>query len=334
MLPRRAGFKPLYDTDFYQTNWTLTHICNYSCSYCVNKHIRAAGASLPRDDMLRALDALREADKDAYFFALAGGEVTLYKHLGEMLDRIARDFSGKRHAVRLISNGSAPAEKMADLFGRLPGGDIMCVITLHFEEGDASAVADKLSSFGGEADKRFLVKVLIEPGKTREGGEAVGILRAAGFRNYRVLHVLDFVTGVMDPRYTPEELETIAALREECGKEDHFIFFHEYDLPEGGRHEERFTYTQGIQRGLLRYPGMFCAAGSNSVKINPDASFARSGFCGAMPYSLRDKNPFDDPAFTAPMRCPEKHCTCVAYLKLPKWREDADAPVRLRRRGA
>jgi len=328
----RAGFKPLFDQNFYQTNWALTDHCNFHCSYCVNKHKRAGGLNLARETMLRTLDGLRQTDKDHFTFALEGGEVTLYKHLDTMLEYIARNFADKRYAVRLVSNGSASAERMRELLGKCGSGNGMFIITLHLEEVDVGKMIDKLLSFDRQAE-HVLVKLLIAPGKLREGLEIVNTLQASGFSNFRVLHVLDFVTGMIDPGYTRDELEAIEALRNKCGKEEYFVFFNEYALPNGDTEVKTFTYTEGIKNGLLNYCGMLCAAGACSIKISPDGSFAKTEFCGDMPYSLNDKNPFADPTFTRPMRCVNPHCTCVAYTKLPKWREEIFAPCWLRPEG-
>ena len=324
----RAGFKPVFDLNFYQTNWTLTDHCNYHCSYCVNKHKRTGGFSLAREIMLRTLDNLRATDKDQFFFALEGGESTLYKHLDEMLEHISSIFADKRHFVRIISNGSATVSRMRELLDTCDNS--MFIITLHLEQINLENTLEKLLSLREKAG-RFLVKLLIAPGKLREGKEAVDGLRASGFSNFRILHTLDFMTGMVDPCYAPEEMEAIAALRDQHSEKEYFVFFNEYSLPGGGTREERFTQTEGVQTGLFNYQNMFCAAGSCSIKISPDGSFARTGYCGDMPYSLKDKNPFADPAFTTPLRCPNPSCICVAYAKLPKWREDAAAPAWLRR---
>jgi organic radical activating enzyme len=322
----RAGFKPIFDINFYQTNWTLTEKCNFNCTYCANQHKRKNGTSLARDTMLRTLDNLRYTNKERYFFALEGGEPTLYEHLDEMLEYIARYFSDKKNTIRIVTNGSASAKKMQELLTICANSNIMFIITLHFESGLVDNIMEKLSTFDAATLKHFLVKVLIAPGKMREGVDAIKKLRAINFANYRVLHVLDFETGVIDPRYRQDELVAIDALRQECNATEYFILFNEYALPDGGKKTDTFTYTEGIQHGLLNYSGMFCAAGVCSIKINADGSFSKTGFCGESTYALHEGNPFADPVFTKPMRCPQVHCTCSAYAKLAKWQDNDNAP--------
>lgn len=332
LSPIRAGFEPLFHTNFYQTNWLLTELCNFNCSYCVNRQKRMAGLSLPRESMLRTLDLLRQTDKEAFFFGLAGGEVTLYKHLGEMLSYIGNNFSNKKYRVNLLSNGSASADKMQNLLDKCVDGTTMFIITLHLEEVNVEQVARKIASFGERANKYFLVKILMAPGKLQAGLNAVNCLRSVGFFNFRILHVLDLdmENGAFDPQYTQEEQKVIAALRGEYNKREYFVFFNEYVLSDGRTKIDTFTQTRGIKDGLFNYKGMFCAAGTCSARIYANGSLSKTGVCGERIFFLYDKNPFLDPDFTRPMRCPNPHCVCVAWAKLSKWRDVEDAPNWLR----
>lgn len=46
-----------------------------------------------------------------------------------------------------------------------------------------------------------------------------------------------------------------------------------------------------------------------------------------MPYTILERNPFEDPDFVTPGPCKEKHCTCMSFISLPKWRDAAHAPT-------
>ena len=280
--------------------------------------------------MLQTLECLRNTNKFTYHFALSGGEVTLYPHLEEMLRTISEYFHSKQCGITLLSNGSASVEKMRSLVGAATPHHIMFIITLHLDHIDIDTLVAKLEAFSDpERAQRFLIKLIMTPGNMPRALTAKKTLDNAGIINYRIQHVLDMDTGILSPEYTQEQLDVIAALRAERPAEKYMQFFNEYE--DGAqRIIKTFTYAQGVAQGLLRYQGMYCAAGCTSFRVDAFGKIRKSRFCGDMGYTAAEKNPFTDPAFITPARCPAAHCTCISYSRLPKWRYPADAPEYLR----
>ena len=322
----RAGFSPLFKQDFYQSNWRLTHRYNFACSYCINQETRIVSAELSEALMLQTMKYLCPTDKSRYHCALSGGEVTLYPHLEEMLRTINEWFRGKQCGINLLSNGSASIDKMRSLLRAAAPHNIMFIITLHLDHIDMDTFAANLATFSDtERAKFFLVKLIAAPGNMPQALKAKKMLDDARLANYRIQHVLDFDTGIISPEYTQEELDLITSLRAERPAAKYMQLFNEYEDGEQ-RIIKTFTYTQGVEQRLLDYRGMYCAAGYTSFRVDEFGEIRKSRLYGDMGYTAAERNPFTDPNFITPVRCPAAHCTCISYSRLPKWMHSADAP--------
>jgi hypothetical protein len=279
--------------------------------------------------MLQTLEYLSATNKPRYHFALSGGEVTLYPHLEEMLRAISGLFRDKQCGVNLLSNGSASVETMRSLLRAAAPHAAMFIITLHLEHIDMGKLIANLGSFSAvERGKHFLLKLIAVPDNMPQALEAKRALDEAGIGNYRVQHVLDFAAGVISPAYTRDQLDRIAALRAERPAEKYMQLFNEY-ADGTGRVTKAFTYAEGVEQGLLRYKGMYCAAGYASFCVDAFGKIRKTRFCDTRRRATAGKNPFLDPGFITPARCRAPHCTCIPYTRLPKWRNPADAPAYL-----
>lgn len=313
-----AGFPPYGQGNFFQSHWQLTQRCNFHCPYCVNRHLRTEGVSMSPEIMIHALKLISGLDRSHFHFCLSGGEVTLYPHLGEMLDNIASLFPAGS-TVTMMSNGSASASHMRELVFASPCIVSRFVITVHIGQTNVDRLIDKLHDFTEqERAKHFSLKIVTPPGD-RQGSEIASRLREAGIRNFEMMPVLDFSTGLMAEGYTAEEMSRFMP---ENGKRPWFYFRH---LTDNGSSD--VTFLEGIDKKLFRYQGMFCSAGRQSIFLDELGNVSRGQFCGHMPYNIIEKNPFEDPVFMEPVRCPEDHCTCIPFTALPKWSEPAYAPV-------
>ena len=83
---------------------------------------------------------------------------------------------------------------------------------------------------------------------------------------------------------------------------------------------------RALLKDLFHYTGMRCAAGHSSIYIDELGRVSRGQFCGRMPYTVLERNPFEDPTFNGCV-CTESFCTCIPFTALPKWRDAVNAPA-------
>ena len=148
---------------------------------------------------------------------------------------------------------------------------------------------------------------------------------AAGIRNLSLHPVVDFESGKIMEGYTERDFSEFAP---QNGKKTYFMFRHIAD-----NNEDTVTFQEGLRRDMFHYTGMYCSAGYQSIYLDEYGHISKGQFCGRMPYTLQEKNPFTDPAFMAPTRCGEEHCTCMPSTSLPKWQDDAHAPAWMDKKG-
>lgn len=311
-----AGFPPYFVQDFFQSHWQVTQRCNFHCPYCVNESLRRDGLHMPQEIMrtaLRYIAALRHAE---YRFSISGGEVTLYPHLEEMLTCIVDQFPA-RSRVNLLTNGSAGVQRLRKLLEI--AGDLACrfIITIHLGQTNIKELARKLQEFSDmERKQHFHVKLVVPPADPR-AAEALALLDAAGIACTRHA-VIDFSTGKLAEGYTVEELDALAA-------RDRSPWF--YYRHVGADGEQDVSFLEGVRNDMFHYAGMYCAAGRRSIYLDEYGHVAKGQFCGRMPYTILERNPFEDPDFVTPSPCKEEHCTCMPFTSLPKWRDTAHAPT-------
>ena len=314
----KAGFPPYFAEDFLSSHWQVTQRCNFHCPYCVNKELRTAGIHMPPEIMHAALLHIAGTPRRRYRFSLSGGETTLWPHLEEMLDAI-RTLYTPRTAVNMLTNGSASASRMRALLKDFSQLACRFIITVHFGQTRIETLVEKLLTFTPEERKlHFHVKLLLPPADAR-GATARAFLDAAGITNYAVQPVLDFTTGLLAKGYTEAEF---ADFNPPVGQRSHFHFEH---VREDGDSKD-VSFLDGLRQDLFHYTGMRCAAGHSSIYIDELGRVSRGQFCGRMPYTVLERNPFEDPTFNGCV-CTESFCTCIPFTALPKWRDAVNAPA-------
>lgn len=273
---------------------------------------------MDRELMLHALGLLFRLRRPAYRFSLSGGEVTLYPYLDEMLAAIAQQERGTRCVINLLSNGSASARRMRSLLDSAPDAKIRFIITVHLGQTRVSDLVEKLLTFTREERQRHFHVKIVTPPVNKEAYDAFKQLSDAGIGGISMRPVIDFGAGKLKDGYSDEDLQNITSPK---GRKEFFQFTHV-----GSREAHEVSFTQGIRQDFFHYQGMLCGAGYQSIYLDELGMVSKGQFCGAMGYSIGDKNPFEDPAFIKPWRCAEPHCTCVPFTSLPKWSTPEHAP--------
>lgn len=320
----QAGFPPLFDGDFFQSHWQLTQRCNFHCSYCVNQEQRKDGIHMPADIMRLALQRIADLSRQKYRFSLSGGEVTLYPHLEDMLTTIGSLFPSGT-VVNILSNGSASARRMRMLLSIAPKLQCRFIITIHAGQTIVPQLIEKLLEFSPEERKNCFHLKLVAPPQDARIQEFREQLKNVGILNYSIHALVDFEKGKLSNGYTEKDFNDFAPRN---GRKEYFRYLHVTD-----DHEETVTFLEGLRKDMFHYTGMYCSAGYQSIYLDEYGNISKGQFCGRMPYTIQERDPFTDPNFFVPMRCIEEHCTCVPYTSLPKWSDAAHAPAWLKKEG-
>lgn len=311
-----AGFPPYFKENIFQSHWQLTQRCNFHCAYCVNRHLRSQGIHMPENIMRTALEMMAPLDASRFHFCLTGGEPGLYPHLDAMLSEIARLFSGKA-SVNIMSNGSFGGERLKALAREFSPLKLRFVISIHPGQTSLAELIAKLAAFTPrERERHFTLKLISPPGESA-AGVCAKTLGEAGI-DYNWLPALDFQKGSLAPGYSPEEMALF--LHKERKPWFHFRHVTETAC-------EDVTFMEGIARNMFHYRGMNCAAGRQSIFLDEHGNVSRGQFCGRMPYTILEQNPFEDPDFYNGTICQEEHCACVPFTALPKWSQSSQAPA-------
>lgn len=273
---------------------------------------------MPPRIMRVALARIAALRRSRYLFCLSGGEVTLYPHLKAMLAAIA-DLFPSGTVVNMMSNGTASARRMRGLLHASPALRRKFIITLHEGAAGMDRFMAQLRQFSpAERRKFFNFKIIVPPG-ARHWPAMAQALAAIGVTDYSLMPVLDFNTGQLVPGYSQNEINML--VEHSRSRRQWFYFRH---LSAAGLAE--FNYLEGIVQERFHYGGMYCAAGRQSIFINEYGEVSRGQFCGKMPYTILERNPFEDREFIGPAKCASAHCTCLPFTSLPKWAADRFAP--------
>lgn len=321
----QAGFPPLFNRDFFQSHWQLTQRCNFHCSYCVNQEQRKDGIHMSADIMRLALQRIADLSRQEYRFSLSGGEVTLYPHLENMLAIIGALFPSGT-VVNMLSNGSASAHRMRMLLSIDQTLQCRFIITIHLGQTNVPQLIEKLLEFPSDERKKcFHLKIVAPPHDARIQ-DIRKQLEETGIQNYSIHAVVDFESGKIIDGYTEQDFMDFAPRN---GKKEYFRYRHIAD----GHEDTEVTFLEGLRRDMFHYSGMYCSAGYQSIYLDEYGHVSKGQFCGRMPYTIQERNPFTDPNFFAPMQCIESHCTCTPFTSLPKWSDAAHTPAWLKREG-
>lgn len=311
-----CGFPPYFTQKVFQSHWQVTQRCNFHCPYCVNKLLRHDGIHMARELMHISLERIAALAHKEYIFSISGGEVTLYPYLEEMLAEIARTFPAHSR-VNLLTNGSASVQRLHKLLTAASGLRCRFIITIHLGQTNITELVQKLHNFSKQERKELFHIKLVVPPADRQTALVRTALDEAEIA-YTQHAVIDFSTGKLAEGYTEEELDSLMPGQ----RKPYFYYRHD-----GVAGTQDVSFLEGIRKDMFHYTGMYCSAGQQSIYLDEYGHIAKGQFCGRMPYTMMERNPFEDPDFMQPAPCTEAHCTCMPYTALPKWSDNTHAPA-------
>lgn len=312
---RVGGWKDYFQSDCMRINLNVSDICNFSCSYCFNGNVHKRHKVLDKDVLSHFIEDLAERNRDSYCFGISGGEPLLYPHLGFMLEKIEKCIHTDKKLVGILSNGSLLTEKGQELYEKVNKTKLTFSISVHLEQIDLKKFCDSIVSFGHHDDLNC--KILLAPGQLEKAKQAVEMLAE---RN--ITTIIGPVTSPSGKPYDFSE-EELKFLNKHIKNSEEAVFYIEY---ENGDAEDIYRVTKGLHPEKSDFYGMRCLAGRNSLGLGPDGVVRRCFWAGNESFDLHETRLRDIPELNAPCTCASHFCNCHAFLRMPKWIDDADAP--------
>ncbi|WP_300882094.1 radical SAM protein [uncultured Desulfovibrio sp.] len=321
----RAGTMQQFAQDTIACTLNLTDLCNFTCSYCINRHSRT-NRVLDINILEHFLQDLGERKASCYAFGISGGEPLLYQHMDSLLFYIDKYIPNQKH-VTIATNGSLLHKHISSHKEYVCNTTIKYMISIHIEQIEIDTYVNNLLKIK-ERDN-IACKILLYPGKLFIAKKLYNIFKSIGIDMciqtvYMKSHALE---------YSDDELEFLRSFSSFADT----ICSHEYEDSRGTRRVEEYCRSDiSFSPEKFSYKGMFCAAGMNTLRLGPDGvvvpcfGFMRRG----MKFDLKQRRLRDTPELQSPCICPDDRCGfCEGYLQTPKWRDAADAPGWLLQKG-
>ncbi|MBD5558650.1 MAG: radical SAM protein [Desulfovibrio sp.] len=312
---RVAGWKDYFHNDCMRINLNISDICNFSCSYCINRNVHKKHRVLKKETLSHFIEDLGERNRDSYYFGISGGEPLIYPHIEFMLEKIESAIHTDNKYVCILSNGSLLPEKGKYLYEKVDKTKLSFSISVHIEQIDLKKFCDSIVSFGHLDDLNC--KILLAPGYLEQAKRSLEMLRE---RDIPII-----IGPVTSPAGQPYEFsdEEIDFLNQFKDNVKEAVFFLEY---ENGSAEDIFRVAKGLHPEKSDFYGMRCLAGRNSLGLGPDGIVRRCFWAGKEFFDLNETRLRDIPELNQPYICPSHFCNCHAFLRMPKWINDKDAP--------
>lgn len=315
----RAGDDEHWEKDSLTLMCSFNCNCNFQCSYCINKNLRKNYTKqFDKDVLVNFIHDLRLLNKAHYQFYIAGGEPTLYRHLGIFYNELQQTLSSSSVKVILSTNGSS----LSSLYPAIessPGIKKVFVVSLHLEQMSLAEYKRKLQVFA--YPKLTRIKMLLLPGALDAVKSMQEFAEHAGYDFF--VHSIT-QNGKLHQAYSQEERAFLAC----SDMQDMQTFFNEYSDEKGERKKKIFMRRDFIaDQNLLDYSGLNCSAGYNSLRIMPDGMVTR---CyrdqTGVKFCLVNKSILEYPNIYSAAVCKAQRCACPAMLALAKWRGNENRP--------
>lgn len=330
--------------------WSLTDMCNYSCSYCTGYHKLDRQRFPTQQEVDHALENIFSLQRPHYTFCLLGGEPTTHPHFLHILENI--------HAARVpvcsytVTNASKSEKFFAEYAAIVRGKNHFVLISFHPEQASIDAVARKVEILASQGiyTRVHVMCYLGEPGAgqevywMRKWQEAVGQLTEL---RKSLPFFLDLVPLMekdtwehLDSRYTKEHFSYIDQARQEFSRtaktsgQSIANPFPESDavyvmnsVP--GAPEvpvASLGWDEAIAKGLRSFNGFYCCSGTNEIFVDHAGNVFGAKCSELSVPALNIFTPHADwsklPQITL---CGAETCVCPSNDSLPKFRDIEEA---------
>lgn len=314
----RAGSESDFKKPTFRCNINVGDMCNFSCSYCINNASKARGRRVLEQDILAGfIEDVAARDFEKYFFGIAGGEPLLYPHLPFMLEKISQEINTDDIKVRFATNGSLLSRTGPKILEATPRIKFQFSISIHLEqiESNLDNYINNILDFG-HLDL-VKCKILLQPGKLAIARRFATLIESRGMDV--ILQPVKKVGGEKSS-YNEEELDFLLQHPTINVKD----IFHDYA---DGSREELDRISRDLNPEKMNYKDMHCLAGSRTLRLDPGGYVVPCFGAWALPdekrekwfFNLRERRLRDIPELNRPRICPSTYCSCMTFLKTPKY---------------
>lgn len=163
-------------------SWNIVGQCNYSCTYCVQKAETRKG--IPKPEEIERFLATWDALPGTWEFKLSGGEPFLLKNLARVAERLRQ----RGHAVSVLTNLSAPRERLLAFVEAAGEGLRTFSTSLHREMVTEEEFLDKVTWLRRELERfpraSLVVNSVLVPAQLQWLYETKLKYEAAGIKYY------------------------------------------------------------------------------------------------------------------------------------------------------
>lgn len=327
-VTRQGSYEALYDLPLY-AHWSITGMCNYTCSYCsyrygIDKRFDKARL-VPFQKLINAVENLAAMNRPLYDFVLLGGEPTVHPRLPELLLHAEARLKGRLRRVTIVTNGSRDAawfNQLADLARRL---SLLITISIHPGQARPEHIYSLIKEVDPALDLDFVLmmhpekKMLVE----QIHAELCALRSLRPFKVYMQPIYAPPAFENIDPRY-PSDYQTwrndlnakfTYAASSSCmssNKPAH-LFHTFWEVSENGKPAILPGGDRSIMRehGLLNFRGMHCVCGTSLARIEEDGSLLGAVCNNAgTRINMYEPNAIVDSSFMRVVTCPSQFCAC------------------------
>lgn len=339
--------------------WSLTDMCNYTCSYCTGYRKLDRQCFPSRQEMDCALENIFSLRRPRYTFCFLGGEPTVHPHFLHILEAI--------HTAAVpvysytVTNASKSEKFFTEYAAAVRGKNHFVLISFHPEHASIEAMKHKIEILVSQG-VCVIVHVMCYLGEPGSGQEAYWMCKwqeaAQQLTELRktVPFSLELVPLIkwddkeqhLDHRYTEEHFSYFDGVRRVFSQTAETSGRHiENPFPQSDAVYVMQNDTQGkvvpvtslswddaIAKGLRRFNDFYCCSGTNEIFVD-HAGNVFGGKCTELTVpALNIFAPHPDwgrlPQITL---CKAETCVCPSNDSLPKFRDIEQARECLREFG-
>lgn len=314
----KAGVLEHWEKDNMHIHCMFNYNCNFSCSYCVNRHIRSGrlhNTQLKLDAMQKCITNILSLKRDKFEFAIGGGEPTLYKHIHEFYALVEQHKKRDIIYVEMVTNGSTLNKVVLPLIEASPHIKKNFRVSIHEEQMSLEKYKEILKDF--KYKDCIEVKYLAKP---KELDKALEFKEYCTSLGYRFILQAIVIGPTFDPEYTEEELKII--LKNDFRPDFYAEFIENENII-------KKTYTRAdysVNQELANFNNLYCLAGRNYINLTPEGEVYRcfSDTTG-IKFNINENSILDYPNLLKVKPCTVERCYCYA-IAFPKWQKGTPAP--------
>lgn len=320
--------------------YDLGNLCNYKCWYCFPGSNEGTSpwpdVNVVKINLARIIEFYFENNINEIHLIFLGGEPTLWKDLGKLIEHISNKttFNRKEKKLRISvwTNGSRPIswwQRYGHYFDHVG-------ISVHHERADLEHIA-RVAGVLLDKDVSVLATVLMDHTAWDKCKSIVDTLISAKPK-FMVLARPVYINNVAT--YTDEQLKYLKnprkrnpPLRSIIKHLDKFLNLTTYTAVYDDKSTKKTKSDHYfIVNNLNNFLGWECTLGINFLSINRGGTL--SGTCATKLYGLNDYYNINHPKFLErfnptlqPVICPRTVCSCASEVVLSKWKINKENKV-------